>query len=89
MGLRGFLDILQKMKHQCRGSNHFFFGLPALSLSNILSALSGLAVNYRIGNLGDNAAKASGINIRPLCNARKVFYINVFDCLCRTLKRSI
>jgi len=44
-----------------------FFGLPALRLSNILSALSGLAFNYRIGNLGKNPVKASVINISPLC----------------------
>ena len=58
------------------------FGLPALSLSNILSALSGLAVNYRSGNLGNNAVKVSVINISPLCNVRNVFYIHVFVCVC-------
>ena len=42
-----------------------FFGLPALSLSNILSALSGLAVNYMSGNFGNSAVKASVININP------------------------
>jgi hypothetical protein len=53
-----------------------FFGLPALSLSNILSALSRFPVNYRIGNLGSNVVKAFVINFSPLFNVRMVFYIN-------------
>ena len=44
------------------------------------------ALNYRPGNLGNNAVKASVINISPFCN---VFYIYVLVCVCRTLKPSI
>jgi hypothetical protein len=60
------------------GDRTTFFGLPALSLSNILSALSRFPVNYRIGNLGRNVVKAFVINFSPLFNVRTAFYINVF-----------
>ena len=68
MGLRGFLHILQKMKMSSLPRTEPLFlggGLLALSLSSILSALSGLPVNYRNGDLGNNVVNASVINISP------------------------